>query len=535
MLAETLAARGFAALRFDYYGTGDSALDSVREDIAERWLDSVNEALAYLQDLSPHRPAVIALRAGALIAGQIAIPLGPVILWDPISNGRAFVREQRALYSMTVNAHHNDSANGARTTDTAIEEVVEDPDTVALIGTSYADTAAKKLAELRLSPTDAPIATRWLVAPRRGRRDPHLAHFCEATAAEHLEVDGMVEFVQPCGYVVRIPGEAIQTLASWLDRVTPTDTMPIDPRYVEQAVFEEGRGITVIERIEFLGPNRLFAIRSQPADDTIDRTTRTALFFGTANDTHHGPNREWVTLSRLAAAAGACAVRFDRRGVGETAKVKLDESTAIYSAEAIEDAFDAAAAAAPPSNLLAAGVCSGSWFSAQLGRTAKASAVVLINVILWSWRNKHDCADNDQMLPADFGLLRTDPAFQRSFRGRFKSFLSKYMPYRSWLWLGRFGVTQVPEVLLRPLLQKGIRVSVILAPFDADWFRTQRGPESLQRLDAPLRVIRTDAGDHTAYHPAVRAAVRSEVLSWCKQESAEVSTSARQSMPEAHL
>src|SRR5882757_8567751 len=47
-LADGLARRGFAVLRFDYLGLGDSAFGQVRDDAVANWVASVGHALDYL-------------------------------------------------------------------------------------------------------------------------------------------------------------------------------------------------------------------------------------------------------------------------------------------------------------------------------------------------------------------------------------------------------------------------------------------------------------------------------------------------------
>ena len=105
LLADRIASAGFAVLRFDYYGTGDSALSSERDDIVSQWLESIQHAAAYLRDLSAGDLAIVGLRAGALLACA-ALPtigsVGSVALWDPVGRGKTYLREQSALYTMTV-------------------------------------------------------------------------------------------------------------------------------------------------------------------------------------------------------------------------------------------------------------------------------------------------------------------------------------------------------------------------------------------------------------------------------------------------
>jgi len=168
--------------------------------------------------------------------------------------------------------------------------------------------------------------------------------------------------------------------------------------------------------------------------------------------------------------------------------------------------------------LLTAGVCSGSWYAAHAARAVRADATVLVNTVLYSWRLKAGIA----AAPAqDLGVPRSDPAFVRSPRGRVKDLLRRRLPYPAWQLLGRRGVTQVPEVLLRPVVAGGTDTVLVLAPPDAAWFDGQRGPEGVRRLTGrsggATRVVRTDDGDHPAYHPGVRSAVATAIMHWCEQ------------------
>ena len=48
-LAERLSAAGFACLRFDAFGTGDSGGDEHAPDLVQNWIDDVGVAVAELQ------------------------------------------------------------------------------------------------------------------------------------------------------------------------------------------------------------------------------------------------------------------------------------------------------------------------------------------------------------------------------------------------------------------------------------------------------------------------------------------------------
>jgi alpha-beta hydrolase superfamily lysophospholipase len=92
-LAEALADDGTAALRFDYYGSGDSAGRSVDVD----WVRCIADIAAAARELRARSgcPGVIAF--GARLGGNLAIAASAaahfveLIVWDPILDGAAHV------------------------------------------------------------------------------------------------------------------------------------------------------------------------------------------------------------------------------------------------------------------------------------------------------------------------------------------------------------------------------------------------------------------------------------------------------------
>ncbi len=92
LLAEKLAATGSAVLRFDYYGTGDSAgsCDEFTMAGARMNIQAANQELL---DLSGAKRVVwVGLRLGAMLALQAVLSEKPkslrgIVLWDLIANG----------------------------------------------------------------------------------------------------------------------------------------------------------------------------------------------------------------------------------------------------------------------------------------------------------------------------------------------------------------------------------------------------------------------------------------------------------------
>ncbi|MFO1378710.1 MAG: alpha/beta hydrolase [Steroidobacteraceae bacterium] len=96
-LADLLAAAGCDVLRFDYFGTGDSAGD-VQDGSVAGWESDIDTAIDELKDLSgANKVALVGLRLGALLAARVQSrrgrDLSALVLWDPVLSGTQFLEE----------------------------------------------------------------------------------------------------------------------------------------------------------------------------------------------------------------------------------------------------------------------------------------------------------------------------------------------------------------------------------------------------------------------------------------------------------
>jgi alpha-beta hydrolase superfamily lysophospholipase len=95
-LAINLSNLGYAVLRFDYRGTGDSAgtLDGVT---ADDWQQDIRIAIQELIDIAAvPNVSLLGLRVGALLAAQVAAShqyVSRLVMWDPVVSGQAYIDE----------------------------------------------------------------------------------------------------------------------------------------------------------------------------------------------------------------------------------------------------------------------------------------------------------------------------------------------------------------------------------------------------------------------------------------------------------
>ncbi|MCB9519426.1 MAG: alpha/beta hydrolase [Myxococcales bacterium] len=99
LLEQRLADRGLATLRFDWFGTGDSA-GAGDEQRLERWVADVGHAVAHARRaLACDAVALVGVRlggsVGALAAAELTLDLAAAAFWDPVVVGRDYLARKR--------------------------------------------------------------------------------------------------------------------------------------------------------------------------------------------------------------------------------------------------------------------------------------------------------------------------------------------------------------------------------------------------------------------------------------------------------
>lgn len=95
LLGDALQARGISLFAPDLHGTGDSEGD-FGEARLETWQDDLQDCLGWLREAGVARLHVLAVRTGALLLGGLAsgpLPLGRLLLWQPVGSGKSYVNQ----------------------------------------------------------------------------------------------------------------------------------------------------------------------------------------------------------------------------------------------------------------------------------------------------------------------------------------------------------------------------------------------------------------------------------------------------------
>lgn len=97
VLADHLARDGVDVLRFDYFGTGDSAGEDVEGELIGWTADVLTAFDELIQRSAAARTMWVAARLGAAVAASASVRASRVpdrlVMWDPVFDGQRYLRE----------------------------------------------------------------------------------------------------------------------------------------------------------------------------------------------------------------------------------------------------------------------------------------------------------------------------------------------------------------------------------------------------------------------------------------------------------
>jgi alpha-beta hydrolase superfamily lysophospholipase len=428
--AESLAAAGVPALRFDLPATGDSG---GRIDTAERldtWVQAVSVAARFLE-AETERPRIAAIGIG--LGGLLAVaalaegaPLDDLVLWGVPASGRSLVRELTAFARIEADAIV--AAGGP-------EPPAGSPE-IAPGGFLLPTRVIDALRALDLT-TVRPRADgrRVLLLGRDGiPPDDALRRMLESSGAtvETVDGDGFGGMMTVLPEAARLP-EAVTTLIGrWLAVPTgrgsrqPTSAAGLSSQTA--TITENGTAIRETPLAIEDGASRLVGILAEPADAPASDLALVLLNAGAIRRT--GPGRMWVELARRWAARGVPTLRIDLAGIGDGSGPRPAPTTVadLYAPEYVAQvraAIDALARRVGARRFALLGLCAGAYLSFHTALDDdRVSQIVLLNPRLLFW---------DPMITADY--------YARSRR-------SKLLRVSAWRSLGATRPHALPRRLL---------------------------------------------------------------------------------------
>ncbi|MCO4865434.1 alpha/beta hydrolase [Cupriavidus sp. WGlv3] len=400
-LADDLAAAGMPVLRFDYPCTGDSAGACDAAHFLGRAASSIVAAAAQLRALAGvERIVLCGLRAGASLAVQAAEAMrshpawqggvAGLVLLAPVVNGRAYLRELRAL--------HLNWLNSVGPTETPPPAPAGGLDVLAF---RFTAATVRELEALRLDRGTACPAPHVLVL------DPWPGTTSAAGALAQYYTDGGVKVdtaafpeyadMMQSAEFAGVPAQAWRQLVQWLGS-TPA-ALPAALPGARWHMPGAGRGASprvavdgVAEEPVWLNARRQFGVLCMPRDAA---PAPVAVIFPNTGGNHHvGDGRMFVTLSRRLARLGVVSLRLDVSALGDSPRAPRSMSISeIYSPGPRADVSAAVdwMRARGFRCIVLAGVCSGAFLSLHAAlANPGVNGLVLANLVKFRWDRADD-------------------------------------------------------------------------------------------------------------------------------------------------
>lgn len=501
-LGEALAARGVAAIRFDYGGTGDSIDGPVT--IGGLVADTAAAAAWLRAHADVHRVMLAGVRLGAAIATMAANRIEGVdalVLLAPIISGQAFIRETRASAAVA-------SLSG-------LDPVppLEGDAPLNANGFHWSAAFQREVAEIDLSAQPAPVGTALFVPPRADRRSGKLAQRWrdgggDVTELPFADYDGWMQ--DPT--TNETPVETFAAVADWVaEHAGPpagatVAALPPSPSLVTDAYIEEP--------LRFGAGDAVFGMLCRPADRAAAPIAALLMHEGS---THHiGNGRAYVRLARRLAAAGFASLRMDLTGMGDS-PAGDNPRHPHYDPERIPEGvagIDCLAAQGFP-RAVVTGLCSGAHTALQVTLAddrAVGSMVLNLQKFVWHYGDDIRVAvrDNKRSLKGYIRAMRNPGEWRRMLKGEADlPGIARVLAKRTAVRLRHAATSLLPpkpgseaaevRAQLATLSARGAHVHLVFSDEDpglADMgMKLGRGARLLRHYP-PVRMVTLDRADH---------------------------------------
>jgi alpha-beta hydrolase superfamily lysophospholipase len=539
--AESLAAAGLPALRFDYLGTGDSPEIDPKADQIQVWARDVVAAAAELRRRTGvPRVCFLGVRLGGLLAmlASAECTASGLVLISPIVSGRRYLRELRTtrMAGAAMAGSGAPADDGAEAGSMEVSGYTFSAATLASLGKlDFTLLPPPQVPDMLVIDGESmPVAKRWAesLSPRAGR-------------TEYRALPGLVEMVMTAPQFAVVPGEMIAAARDWaveladrsraasdLEIGRVRDCAPARNTVLRLAEGSDPDSKTITERPVFLGRDGLvFGIVTEPRSGETRR--RAVILLNTGADYHIGASRLYVSFARRWAYRGYIVLRMDLAGLGDSRTRPGCPDNDVFPPEALEDiraAIEFLRTRYGVRDCTLSGLCSGAYHALRAAAAGvPVNRILMVNPQHYFW-NPGDTLEMLQLaeIVKNPGVYRermfSIGAWKRLLSGEVNilRILRIYMQ-RPLLAvestardIARMLRIKLPNDLgseLEEIVARGIRVVFIFADGDPgiDLLKLQAGA-SVRRLGERCRIHVIDNADHVFTQSGPRA-VMEKVLS----------------------
>ena len=496
VVAQNACAAGFTVLRFDYDGTGDSVGDHRDPDRVRAWTLSIDQACRHLVDgLGVRKLTLLGLRVGASLAAAYVAQTRPswldeLILWDPVVNGRRYVRGLRLVATPAAGSVSERQSDTRRT---------DNGDAfTGVAGTVHSAATLDDLAALDLLKLHPPGCRVLLLhRPERGDCAALAQHWADAglRVDRHTD-DGIEKVIDRPTEEAELPMQTLQFLREKLaDHVGASpDRSAASPAHApprDSSRFHHSpTSAALVERFVRIHPDRLHGVLCEAEER--HEPDRLLVFLNAGLEHHVGPGRLWVEFSRDLVRPGLAALRVDFNGLGESPMRSPPRALCLYDRAHEVDVRNIVRFARQRGyrKVVLLGLCASAWIALNSAASAGADGVAAINPQLY-WRP----GDPTPIALADF---RKPGAAEREALGA---------RWRLWSLLDGLGIRPHAAHWLQRLRKNGVAMLMLFAEADPGvvYLRT-RMARRLARLTAHggVRCVELPGMDHPMHRHTLR-------------------------------
>lgn len=523
-LSSRLVALGFAVLRFDYEGAGDSDGGDWEPGRSEEWLASVDEAVGLVRAHGDVEEVyLVGMRWGATVAclyAQSRPGIAGLVLWAPCVVGSGYLRELQALSRLSTAARPSHGLSAQWFPQDSFEVAGFE------ISRATADDLRRTdlVQSMRRSPAPAVLVVDHRDRPVGDELVEKLREF--DTEVVHALVGDYADFMVDDETKSTFPREALDQMTDWFARSRPrlervdapapkvSPTLVVASPTAGHSVPPGTVGPPVVERA-VRTPEGLFAIVSEPVEPSLRRRVGLVIL-NTGLTNRVGQGRLSTEQARYWASLGFTVVRIDLSGSGDSPTLRSCTAQPCLAPERISEAIrtvDWLRRVGEVRQVALFGLCSGAYqsFHAAL-QGADVDAAMLVNPGVWYNDNHREAGMDIKVAHNSIGavfrldewrrLVRYPRATSVSIRTATTGFA--YL-LRIWVEprLRRLGIrVGEPVVLpqdLRRIIGRGIRLLVVFAADEAgESYLRSFGGRSLTELERSgrLTTVHIDGGDH---------------------------------------
>jgi hypothetical protein len=389
----------------------------------------------------------------------------------------------------------------------------------------YTAETAESLGTLALRGDDLAAVTSTLVLVRDDKPDNRTTKALTGLAGVELEqCAGQAELLEVSGAASRVPLSTVGRIVDWVEAHSPATTHPISPVVSTSAVVErQSDGSEVVESVQALGPQRLFAIGTEltqvPPTRVVAATPLTVVFGNSATTYHVGSARSWVELSRRLAREGVRSMRVDQRDLGDGPEVEEPPGPVYYNDESLEDLRVAVESvrSSTGSDVVLVGLCSGSWSSTLVADEVRPAGVLLINP--WVWHRDVEpvgpvAFPQREVFTARVSRALSDRHRLRALGARVLTWVWAMRPDFLWRAAATLHLGDTTGATVGRLVDGGSRVTIVMGPRESQIFRRGLGYRQERRLarSGRLTLVERAALDHGMLHSREREVVLDRVV-----------------------